>query len=145
MTAASFAIGYGRGEIEPNIAPFVSAVQAAGYVTFSSCEGHLEGDGSGIPRRPTVCFYADEAAAKGVHSAMQEYRSRFRCSWVLTANFVAHRHTNEWVLGWVIENWGIGEEGPADTFEERTLAAARENDLPLLIELFNALPRRSAR
>lgn len=142
MTTTGYAIGYGKGEIEPRIAPLVSAVQGAGYVTFSSCEGHLEDDGSGIPRRPTVCFYADEAAARVVHLAMLEYRSRFRCSWVLTATFVAHRQTNEWTLGWAIENWGIAEEGPADTFEERTLAAAREHDVPMLIALFNALPAR---
>jgi hypothetical protein len=142
MTTASFTVGYGKGEIEPNIAPLVSAVQAAGYVTFSSCEGHLEDNGSGLPRRPTVCFYSDEAAAKVVHLAMVECRSRFRCSWVLTANFVARRPTNEWTLGWAIENWGVVEEGAPDTFEERTLAAARTHDLPLLIELFNALPHR---
>jgi hypothetical protein len=139
MTAASFVVGYGKGEVEPNIAPLVSAVQAAGYVTFSSCEGHLEGDGSGIPRRPTVCFYADEAAAKRVHLALHEYRSRFRCSWGLTANFVAHLQTDEWALGWAIENWGIIEDGPAETFEQRTLAAVRGQDLPMHIELFNTL------
>lgn len=127
---------------EARLSRTVAAVQAAGYVTFSSCEGHLDDNGNGIPRRPTVCFYADEAAAKVVHMAMLERRSRFRCSWVLTANFVARRPTNEWTLGWAIENWGVGEEGPPDTFEERTLAASRTHDLPLLIELFDALPRR---
>lgn len=137
----SFPIGYGRGEIEPGIALLVEAVQGAGFVSFASCEGHLDDDGSGIPRRSSVCFYAAELAAKGVHLAMLEYRSRFRCSWVLTATFVAHRMTNQWTLGWNLENWGTIEEGPPDTFEERTLKAAWEHDIPVLIEMFGRTRR----
>jgi hypothetical protein len=41
----AFAIGYGRGEIEPAIAPLVQAAQGSGFVTFSSCEGHADAEG----------------------------------------------------------------------------------------------------
>jgi hypothetical protein len=139
LTVAAFSIGYGRGEIEPKIAPLVEAVRAARFVTFSSCEGHLEGGTNNLSRPTCVGFYASEAEAKSVHVALHGYRDRLRCSWVLGAGFVAHRESNEWVLGWTLENWGIIERGPDDTFGKRTLEAAWDHDIPLLIEMLSAI------
>ena len=131
-------IGYGKGEIEPKIAPLVEAVRAAGFDTFSSCEGHLTDTSDGFPRHATVAFYASEVDAKAVHSALVNYRERLACSWVLCAVFVVHRDTRDWVLGWNIENCGIIEPGEDSDFDRRTLEAGWQ-DIPSLIEMFHEL------
>jgi hypothetical protein len=128
-----FAIGYGRGEIEPKIAPLVKAVQDAGFITFSSCERHTDDHPrSGYTR---VAFYAHEDEARHVHNIFLNYRNRLACSWVLRAGFVLHRETNEWALGWTLENRGIIEEVDPEVFVVRTVEAGW-GDIPLLVQMF---------
>ncbi len=64
-----FQVGYGKGLVEPGIAPLVRAVCDAGLRTFSSCEGHVDAQ-SPIPRYPSVAFYAGPDAALPVHEAL---------------------------------------------------------------------------
>lgn len=137
-------IGYGKGKIEPGIAPLVEAATAAGYVTFSSCEGHPNQDQDN-PRFPSVSFYADEARARAVHAALRTIRDQLRCSWMLRASFVMHRVTNEWTLGWSLENAGlISGADTREEFERLTVEIGREHDLPVLIRLFQELVKPSS-
>jgi hypothetical protein len=133
-----FTIGYGKDEIEPKIAPLVKAAREAGFATFSSCEGHPEDPNK--PGYTSVAFYAHEDEARRVHEAFLGYRRRLSCSWVLRAGFV-HRHdTDEWVLGWTLENCGFNEPMEDwDKFRQRTIEAAWHTDIPLLIEMFAEL------
>jgi hypothetical protein len=135
----TFPVGYGKGEIEPGIAPLVQAANDAGYVTFSSCEGHHNQDPD-FPRFPLVSFYADEQRARTVHLALRDIRDQLRCSWILRASFVLHRTTNQWALGWTLENAGIipGADTPVE-FERLTVQVGREHDVPLLIAMFHGL------
>jgi hypothetical protein len=133
-----FAIGYGKGEIEPNIASLVQAIRDAGFVTFSSCEGHEDPDQSSLIRLPCVAFYADADRAKGVHKSLVVLRDRLACSWVLCGGFVAPREHTDWVLGWTLENGGVIDPGEGETFVKRTLEAARTHDIPLLSEMFRS-------
>jgi len=137
-----FAIGYGRGEIEPAIAPLVQAAQDSGFVTFSSCEGHA--DAEGIPRYPCVGFYANEDEARAVHIALLDRRDRLTCSWVLHGGFVHDRGAGEWRLGWTLECCGITEQidDPAK-FHACTIETARATDIPALIQMFAELVRRT--
>ena len=134
----NFVIGYGNDEIEPRIAPLVDAVQAAGFVTFSSCEGHPEDETK--LNYTTVGFYAHEPEARRVHEALFRYRPRLTCSWILRAGFVRDRkNTNEWMLGWTLENCGIIEPSEDSDFLKRTMEAAWNTDIPMLIEMFAEL------
>ena len=54
-------VGYKSNEIEPGIAPLVSAARAAGYETFSSCEGHAETNG--VHSYTSIGFFASEEEA----------------------------------------------------------------------------------
>jgi hypothetical protein len=130
-------IGYGKGEIEPKVAPLVKAVQAAGFVTFSSCEGH-PGDETKL-NYTNVGFYASEAEARRVHQALFRYRPRLSCSWNFRAGFVCNRNTHEWMLGWTLENWGIIDPGDDSEFLKRTMEAAWNTDIPLLAEMFGEI------
>jgi hypothetical protein len=132
------AIGYGPSEIEPEIAPLVRAAQAAGFVTFSSCEGHPEAEE--IPRYPCVGFYANEDEARAVHIALVDRRSDLACSWVLRGGFVHDKGIGEWRLGWTLECWGIIEEiDDAAQFRARTIEVARATDIPVLVQMFAKL------
>jgi len=132
-------IGYGRTEIEPGIAPLVQAVTNAGYRTFSSCEGHPNQDPD-LHRFPAVSFYANEQEALRVKLALGRIDNALSCSWILHAAFVAHRDTNEWVLGWTLENCGIKIAADADEeFEIKTVEVGRERDVPLLTAMFDSL------
>lgn len=133
---SGYIIGYGRGEIEPGIAPLVDAVQKAGFVTFSSCEGHEETDDQKFLRFTKIAFYAHEDEAKHVHDFLLRYRERLTCSWCLHASFVAHRQTNEFVLGWALENLGFKQQVDKSEFVKRTVQAGLCTDLPILIEMF---------
>jgi hypothetical protein len=135
----TFPVGYGNGEIEHAIAPLVQAANDAGYVTFSSCEGHLN-QAADFPRFPLVSFYADEERARTVHLALRDTCDQLRCSWILRASFVLHRTTNQWALGWTLENAGIilGADTPVE-FERLTVQVGREHDVPLLIAMFHSL------
>jgi len=137
MTMTGFTTGYGRNEIEPKIAPLVLAVQGAGFITFSSCEGHVEDEGHSLPRLPSVGFYAHEDAARPVHERLVSNRPRLNCSWFLCAGFVHHRERGEWVLGWTLKNGGVIEDGDDATFVKRTVEAVWNNDVPLLVEMFS--------
>jgi hypothetical protein len=129
-----FTIGYGGGEIEPKIAPLVAGVQQAGFATFSSCEGHA--DDQPKLSYTSIGFYAREDDARIVHDFFMRYRHRLACSWVLRGGFVLHQETNEFVLGWTLENWGIIERGDAADFVRRTVEAGWNTDIPLLIDMF---------
>ena len=96
--AFAFVVGYGRGQIEPGIASLVRAVSDAGFETFSSCEGHANSDAN-FQRFPSVSFYADETQARAVQVALVRIRDQLRCFWGMSATFVLHRDTNDWVLG----------------------------------------------
>jgi hypothetical protein len=133
-------IGYGPGEIEPKIAPLVHAVQKAGFVTFSSCEGHVGDD----PKFASVAFYALEDAARRVHEVFMHHRRQLACSWVLRANFVLHRDSNEWVLGWTLENRGTIEAvDDEDEFIRRTVETGWQ-DIPHLAQMFTDIGSGSA-
>lgn len=133
---SGYTIGYGRGEIEPKIAPLVDAVQKAGFVTFSSCEGHEEREARQFGVYTSVAFYAREDEAKLVHSFLLRYRERLLCSWCLRGSFVAHRETDEFVLGWTLENLGMMQEVEKGQLEWRTLQAAWTEDIPTLSGMF---------
>jgi hypothetical protein len=139
MNSTDFMIGYGKGEIEPRIAPLVAAVRKAGFVTFSSCEGHPEDAADCLRTTRTTCvsFYANEAAAKRVHESLLHYTGRLACSWGFTASFVLQWGTDVWVLGWTLENWGIIEATEPSEFSARTMNAAWGIDIPILIEMFD--------
>jgi tRNA(Phe) wybutosine-synthesizing methylase Tyw3 len=146
MSSSSYAIGYGNGEIEPKIAPLVDAVQKAGFVTFSSCEGHIDVpiDEDALPRITSIAFYAREDGAKRVHEFLLHYRDRLACSWCFRGGFVAHRRTNEFVLGWTLENCGIIEHGEAVDFIPRTVKAGWNTDIPMLVRMFADVQSRNA-
>lgn len=131
-------VGYGKGEIEPGIAPLVTAMIAAGFETFSSCEGHPDRDEE-FNRFPCASFYASEADALGVQVALIALRGRLKCSWMLRAGFVMHRKTDAWTLGWTLENGGIKECPSGEDFGTQTVEVARAHDLPLLIQMFERL------
>jgi hypothetical protein len=138
----AFVIGYGRGEIEPAIVPLVQAAQDAGFMTFSSCEGHPEAEG--IPRYPCIAFYANEDEARAVHIALCDRRSGLVCSWVLRGAFVQDRAAREWRLGWTLECCGTTEQiDDYAQFRARTIEAARATDIPALVQMFAALARRT--
>ena len=138
----AFAIGYGRGEIEPAIAPLVQAAQDSGFATFSSCEGHA--DAEGIPRYPCVSFFANEDKGRAVHIALSDRRDRLTCSWVLRGGFVHDRDAGEWRLGWTLECCGIIEQiDDAAQFNARTIETARARDIPALVQMFAELARRT--
>lgn len=140
MTYGALPVGYGRQEVEPGIAPLVEAVRAAGFDTFSSCEGHLARESPDDPYRlGSVGFYADEQRAKKVHVGLIRLRPRLACSWILQAGFVHPRGATDWRLGWTLENWGNTADGPTESFVARTIETGRKQDMPLLIELFGAL------
>jgi len=140
MSGQDFAIGYGRGEIEPKIAPLVAAVRKAGFITFSSCEGHIEdGERGGLPRATSVSFYARENEAQRVHERFLRCRDQLACSWEFTARFVLQWRTDVWVLGWSLENCGIIEPGEPSYFLARTMNAAWKIDIPILIEMFDGM------
>lgn len=132
-------IGYGgRGLVEPKIFPLVEAVNDAGFVTFSSCEGHIEGD------RPdpfaSVGFFAHENEAKRVHMALFGYRPKLACLWNLRGGFVVSRISNEFELGWTLESGGIATEcGRQEEFVRKTVEAGWNQDIPLLVEMFRQL------
>ncbi len=132
-------VGYGKGEIEPGIAPLVNAVQNVGFVTFSSCEGHEKTDDHEFPRFTSVAFYAHEDKAKRVHDFLLRYRERLTCWWELRAGFVAHRKTNEFVLGWTLENCGFKQQVDKSEFVKRTVQVGLCTDLPILIEMFGEI------
>jgi tRNA(Phe) wybutosine-synthesizing methylase Tyw3 len=136
MLMAGFTIGYGPEEVEPDIAGLVAAVQDAGFVTFSSCEGHIPAVDEAEPRLPSVAFYAHEGTARAVHERFVECRPSLACSWVFRAGFVLRRETRDWALAWTLENCGISGQGDETTFARETLKAARGADIPLLIKLF---------
>jgi hypothetical protein len=141
-----YIVGYEPGQIEPNIAPLVYAVQNAGFITFSSCEGHIDVpfDDNSDPRFTSISFYAHEDEAKCVHGVFLRWRDRLSCSWCLTASFVMHRSLHEFVLGWTMENCGIIEDGTAATLAEfvrLTVEAGRRDDIPLLIQMFEEIGR----
>lgn len=139
-SAQDFAIGYDRGEIEPKIAPLVAAVRKAGFVTFSSCEGHIEdAGGTRLPRTTSVSFYAHENEAQRVHERFLGYRGRLACSWEFAARFVLQWKIDVWVLGWSLENCGIIEPGEPSDFLARTMNAAWKIDMPILIEMFDGI------
>ena len=117
----AFVIGYGRGEVEPAIAPLVQAAQESGFVTFSSCEGHA--DAAEI-RYPCVGFYANEDEARAVHIALVNRRDRLTCSWVLQGSFVLGRSAGEWRLGWTLECFGIKEQIDTAQFDACTIETA---------------------
>jgi hypothetical protein len=134
-------IGYGREEIEPKIAPLVDAVRQAGFVTFSSCEGHIEDHGLQIPRLGSVGFYANEARARSVHRHWLNCRNQLLCSWVLRGGFVVDRQTGQFVLGWTIENGGL-KEGGSKSFVKDSVEAAWNTDIPLLADMFSSMDGR---
>lgn len=136
-------VGYGKGEIEPGIAPLVGAMVAAGYTTFSSCEGHPHQDES-FHRFQNAAFYAGEAEAREVQIALVALRTTLKCSWMLRGGFVMPRETTVWTLGWTLENGGAKDCPDDEDFEVFTVNTAREHDLPLLIEMFGALGDASA-
>ena len=111
MSGSDYTIGYGKGEIEPKIAPLVDAVRRAGFVTFSSCEGHIDAPAytGGFCTFTSIAFYAHEDEAKHVHEAFLSYRDRLACSWVFRGGFVLPKGANEFILGWTLENCGIME------------------------------------
>lgn len=135
MSGSGYIIGYGNGEIEPKIAPLVDAVRQAGFVTFSSCEGHVE-----APADPcaftSVAFYAHEDEAKRVHEIFLRYRGRLACSWIFRGGFVLPKRANEFILGWTLENCGIMESVEPADFVSRTVQAGWDTDIPILIEMF---------
>jgi hypothetical protein len=131
-------VGYGKGEIEPGIAPLVAAMIGAGFTTFSSCEGHPHRE-DGFNRFPCASFYAGEAEAREVQVALVALRKSLRCSWVLRAGFVMPRGVNTWTLGWTLENGGINDCPDGEDFETQTVEVGRAHDLPLLIGMFGAL------
>jgi len=131
-----YTIGYGRGEIEPRIAPLVEAVQKAGFVTFSSCEGHEEIDDQAFPRFTSVAFYAHEDEAKYVHGFFLRYRERLACSWCFRGSFVHHRETNQFLIGWTLENCGFIQQVNTTEFVTRTVQAGWNTDIPVLMEMF---------
>lgn len=135
------AIGYGRGLIEPRIAPLVDAIRFAGFETFSSCEGHIDDNDRRLNPFASIAFYASEQQALEVHNKLRELSDKLKCSWVLQAGFVLHRRTNKWTLGWTIENFGLIEPGDAATYVERTVQAGWDIDIPLLAEMFSAPAR----
>jgi hypothetical protein len=136
----AFVIGYGRGEVEPAIAPLVQAAQESGFVTFSSCEGHA--DAAEI-RYPCVGFYANEDEARAVHIALVNRRDRLTCSWVLQGSFVLGRSAGEWRLGWTLECFGIKEQIDAAQFDACTIETARATDIPALAQMFAELTRQT--
>jgi len=135
--------GYGRGEIEPRIAPLVEAIQRAGFVTFSSCEGHTGDEDAPTPRLGSVGFYASESKARLVHRHWLHYRGKLRCSWMLHAGFVARRGADDWALGWTLENGGL-KEGASAPFVKSTVEAAWNVDIPILIDMFDELARENS-
>jgi hypothetical protein len=134
---SGYVVGYARGEIEPQIAPLVDAVRRAGFVTFSSCEGHVTLDQE-YPRFPSVAFYAHEDEAKDVHTIYLIYRDLLKCSWIFLGTFVC-RNPDAFVLGWTLENTGIIEQCDGEQFEARTLEASWNYDIPILIKMFDDL------
>lgn len=124
-------------QIEPKIEPLVRAVLEAGFVTFSSCEGHKD-YGEDSPRFACVAFFANEQQARVVHGSLFELSKRLVCSWVLRGCFVRDRAiTGEWALGWVLENRGIFED--TDTYEEfvdKSVDSGWNTDIPALVEMF---------
>ena len=135
MNDSDHTIGYGKGEIEPQVAPLVEAVQKAGLVTFSSCEGHIDARPENYAFT-SVAFYAHEKEAKIVHEFFLRYRERLSCSWVFRGGFVLHRSTNQFVLGWTLENCGIIEPVESNVFASATVKAGWNMDVPVLIEMF---------
>jgi len=138
MSGYKFAVGYGRGEIEPKIAPLVDAVTKASFITFSSCEGHIDDPANEqAPRRFTgAAFYAHEDEARLVHEFFLSYRDRLACSWCFEGGFVMHRKTNLWTLGWTLQNCGIIEHVATSDFEPRTVEAGWNADIPMLVKMF---------
>ena len=139
---AGYRVGSGNDEIEPGIAPLVDAVQKAGFVTFSSCEGHEETDDPDCPDLTSVAFYAHEDEAKRVHDFLLRYQERLTCWWYLSAGFVAHRETREWVLGWTLQNYGFKQQVDKSQRLKRTVQAGKHTDVPILIEMFAEIASR---
>jgi hypothetical protein len=138
VSKPNWIIGYGKGEIEPKIAPLVDAVQKAALVTFSSCEGHIDdpAETDTLARFTSVAFYAHEAQARHIHEFFLRYRGRLVCSWCLRGGFVLHRKTNQFVLGWTLENCGIIEQGEPTDFVADTVKGGWNTDIPLLVAMF---------
>jgi len=129
-------IGYAADEIEPKIAPHVKAGSDAGFVTFASCEGHIEGEDQ---RFASVAFYAHEAEARSVHECLLRYRERLACSWCLRGGFVIRRESSDLALGWTLESCGIIEQSAQlneTEFVARTVEAGWNTDIPLLVQMF---------
>jgi len=136
-TAPKYTIGYGKSEIEPKIAPLVDAVHKAGFTTFASCEGHIDDlSDETLPRFATVSFYAHEDEAKHVHEVFLNYRHQLSCSWCFRGGFFLHRETNQFVLGWAVENCGVIEQAESTDFIASTMEAGWNKDIPLLIRMF---------
>lgn len=130
-------IGYGKGEIEPRIAPLVEAVRGVGFVTFSSCEGHENIDDQGFSRFANVAFYAHEDEALHVHSFFLRYRPQLICSWCFRGSIVHHKESDRFRLGWTLENCGfIQQVSDEAEFVTRTVQAGWDTDIPMLIEMF---------
>lgn len=131
-------VGYGKGEVEPGIAPLVTAMIAAGFTTYSSCEGHPHQD-SGFRRFQSASFYASEDEARAVQVALVALRKSLKCSWMLRAGFVMPRGISTWTLGWALENGGINECPDGDDFETQSVEVGGAHDAPLLIEMFGSV------
>jgi hypothetical protein len=138
---SSYIIGYGKGEIEPKIAPLVDAVRSADLVTFSSCEGHVEDQSN--PRFASIAFYAHEDEAKDVHSIFLNYRQRLKCSWIFHGSFVI-RDGEGFVLGWTLENCGIVEHVDPAQFVRLTVETGWNFDIAILVEMFTEFSARKA-
>lgn len=144
MSIYEFRVGYGRGEIEPKIAPLVDAVTKARFITFSSCEGHIDdlANDQVRTRFASVAFYAHEDEARLVHEFFLGYRDRLACSWCFTGGFVARRKTDLWALGWTLESCGIIERVAAPDFETGTVEAGWNVDIPMLVKMFGDIRSR---
>jgi hypothetical protein len=135
-------IGYGRDSIEPGVAPLVAAIRQAGFVTYSSCEGHK---GRSPLSLGQVSFLAAEAEALAIHAEFRTVRHELRCSWIFHAGFFMPRGYHEFQLGWTFENGGIIDPPPGIDFVDASIDAFRVHDRQLLEQIFSRDSIRSIR
>jgi hypothetical protein len=137
LTKTMSASGMNYGQIEPKIEPLVRAVRDAGFVTFSSCEGHKDYEAAPL-RFASVAFFASENEARKVHQSLVDLQPRLACFWSIRGCFVHDRVIiGEWALGWILENCGV--RGDTDTYEayvNESVEAAWNKDIPALGEMF---------
>lgn len=115
-----------RGRLDPLIAPLVRLLNAHGYATFSSCEGHADGVAG---RHPHISI--DPAAGqrlKALLAWLAESNSRTRLLWQLVP-FFAYEEVG------VCDTPDYCLLTPADTNDERNLQLAHE-DFAVLTEVF---------